>query len=150
MLPLHFPWGAVDCHGASPQLLCSRLSKPKDLSHSSCILPSRLVVFIAFHWMFSNSLKSCLYSSAQNRTQFSKWGHAEQDNLIPPLAGSAGSEAPQGTVSPSSCQRTLLIRYNFPSARTPRFYYARPLSNGEHGPLEVLYISFGLNLGCYQ
>jgi len=61
-------------HEASPQLLCSALSKPRELSCSSYILPSRpFTVFTALLLMPSNSLMSFLYCGAPNCLQCSKW-----------------------------------------------------------------------------
>ena len=59
-------------HEASPQLLCSALSKPGDLSCSSHTLPSRpFSISGALLWMLSNSFMSFLYGGDQNRTQHS-------------------------------------------------------------------------------
>jgi len=49
-------------HQASPQLLCSVLSKPRGLSCSSHTLPSwAFAISVALFWMLSNSCMSSLY-----------------------------------------------------------------------------------------
>ena len=61
-------------HEASPQLLCSVLSKGWDLSLSSYTLPSRtFTIFVAFLWTLT--FMSFLYCATQNSTQYSRWGH---------------------------------------------------------------------------
>ena len=75
-------------HEASPQLLCSGLSKPRGLSRSSDILPSSpLTIFVALHWMLSNSSVSFSYCCTQ--TAPSAGGEAAQhraEGTTPPLA----------------------------------------------------------------
>ena len=46
---------SYSCHKGSPQLPCSGLSKPSDLSHTVYPMPSRPLIFIALPWMLSHS-----------------------------------------------------------------------------------------------
>ena len=73
-------------HEASPQLLCSALSQPRDLSHSSYILPSGLYTsFIALLWRLSNSFMSFSYCGTQTCTQCRRWGCTVQSREINPF-----------------------------------------------------------------
>jgi len=68
-------------HEASPQLLCSGLSKPRDLSCFSYFLPSKLfITFIAHFWMLSTSFMSFLHCITQTHTHCCwRWGCTVQN-----------------------------------------------------------------------
>lgn len=71
------PARSCSCHEGSALLLCSGMNKPRDLSHSTCILPSRLfTIFVVILWVHCNNFISFLYCGAQNSTQCSRWGCA--------------------------------------------------------------------------
>ena len=60
-------------HEASPPLLCSALSTPRDLSCSSHTLLYRtFIIFVVLLWMLTNSFVSFLYCGTQNCMQYSR------------------------------------------------------------------------------
>ena len=61
-LSLRSLWGVACCHEASPQLLCSGLNAPRDLSCSSHILASRpFTTFTDLLWTLSDNFMSFLH-----------------------------------------------------------------------------------------
>ena len=75
-------------HEASPQLLCSALSMPRDLNCCTYVVYSRpFTIIVALLWMLLNSLMPFLYSGAKPAP--SGGGEAAQhrtEQTIPPLA----------------------------------------------------------------
>jgi len=98
-------------HQASLQLLCSALSKPRNLSCSSYTLPSRpFTIFIARH---GHSLigvsPPCTVAQKSHTVLKVRLHSAEQKGATPPSpTSSAGLAAPQGTDGTFGCQATLL------------------------------------------
>ena len=73
------PVRSCSCHEASPQLLCSGPSTPKDLSCSSHTSPSRtFAFFLALLWTLSHSFMPFLYCSAQKCTSARREAAPEQ------------------------------------------------------------------------
>jgi len=69
-------WGAAATMRPPLSLLCSGLNRPRDLSHSSCVFPSRpFTMFVALFWTLSDRFMSFC---AQKCTQYWEWGHIGQ------------------------------------------------------------------------
>ena len=104
-------------HRASPQLLCSGLSKPRDHNCSSYTCPSRPIpIFTAILWKLSNIFMSFMSSAGGEAAQH----RAQQDSPFPLPAGSVGLMHHLWVLLALGAVMAEWCLIFLPSARTPR------------------------------